>query len=150
MRYVGSYAVVLALHLLTVAFVVGPLAVIAVTSARLVRTGDLEGLRSAVRTTRVYAAATLVTVLLGSALVGLSGTGTPTWDMGDGWILGSYLLWLVAVVLTVAVVLPGQRAALAVLESGGTAVTGRIAVGAGLAMLCWTAIVVLMVFKPGA
>jgi len=150
MRYVGSYAVVLALHLLTVAFVVGPLAVIAVTSARLVRTGDLEGLRSAVRTTRVYTAATLVTVLLGSALVGLSGTGTPKWDMGDGWILGSYLLWLVAVVLTVAVVLPGQRAALAALESGGTAVTGRIAVGAGLAMLCWTAIVVLMVFKPGA
>jgi len=53
-------------------------------------------------------------------------------------------------VLTVAVVLPGQRAALAALESDGTAGTGRIAVGAGLAMLCWTAIVVLMVFKPGA
>ena len=150
MRYLGSYAVVLALHLLTVACVVGPLAVAAVSSPRLVRAGDLEGLRSAVRTTRIYAAATLVTVLLGTALVGLSGTGTTKWDMGDAWIVGSYVLWLAAVVLTVAVVLPGLRAAVAALESSGTAATGRIAVGAGLAMLCWVAIIVLMVSKPGA
>lgn len=150
MRYTGAYAVVLVLHLLTALFVVGPLAVAAVTSPRLVRAGRVDALRSALRTTRGYALASVVVVLLGSAMVGLGDTGE-SWDMGQLWVSASYALWIVAVALTLGLVVPGQRDAVQALEAGQDAsgTVGRIAAGSGLAMLAWTAIVVLMVTKPG-
>ena len=151
MVYSGGYAVVLALHLLTVAFVVGPAAVAAVTSARHVRAGRAEALRDAARTTRLYTLGTLVTVALGTALVGLGDVGGQ-WSMNQAWISASYALWLVAVVLTLALVAPAQAKAAAALDEGRDAdgFAGQIAAGSGLAMLAWAAVVVLMVAKPGA
>lgn len=151
MDYSGSYAVVLALHLLTVAFLVGPAAVAAVSSPRHLRGGRADALRDAARTTRLYTLATVLTVVLGSAMVGLGDIGEQ-WSMGDLWISASYALWFVAVVLTLALVVPAQAKAADALEAGQDAggYAGRIAAGAGLAMLAWAAIVVLMVFKPGA
>ncbi len=148
--YTGAYAVVLVLHLLTVAFVVGPLAVAAVTSPRHARAGRADALRDAARTTRLYALATALTVLLGSAMVGLGRTGD-AWSMGQAWISASYALWVVAVALTLGLVVPGQRAAIEALEAGTDAgePARRIALGGGLAMLAWVAIIVLMVVKPG-
>jgi len=139
-RNTGTYAVLLALHLLTVAFVIGPLAQAAVLSPRHVRSGNAGALADAARTTRVYAVASLLTVLLGSALI------------GQAWVGAAYVLWIAAVALTLGVVVPGQRKALAALESGQDAApyAGRIAAGGGLAMLAWIAIIVLMVAKPGA
>lgn len=151
MDYSGGYAVVLALHLLTVVFLVGPAAVAAVTSARHVRAGRAEALRDASRTTRLYTLATVVTVVLGSAMVGLGDIGDQ-WSMGDPWISASYALWLVAVALTLALVVPAQAQAADALDAGqdAGAHAGRIAAGAGLATLAWAVIIVLMVFKPGA
>jgi uncharacterized membrane protein len=148
--YSGAYAVVLVLHLLTVAFVVGPLAVVAVTSPRHVRAGRVDALRDAQRTTRLYAFATLLTVLLGSAMIGLGDTGD-AWEMGQLWVSASYALWLVALALLLGVVVPAQRAAVEALETGGetAAAATRIGAGSGLAMLAWIAIIVLMVVKPG-
>lgn len=64
----------------------------------------------------------------------------------------SYALSLVAVALTLVLVVPGQQAAAEALEAGQDAArqVGRIAAGSGLALLAWTAIIVLMVTKPGA
>ena len=151
MRYSGGYAVVLALHLLTVAFVVGPAAVAAVTSARHARAGHAQALRDASRTTRLYTLATVLTVVLGTAMVGLGDVGGQ-WDMGQAWISASFALWIVAVALTLGLVVPNQRKAAQALDDGqpGAGFAGRIAAGAGLAMLAWAAIVVLMVVKPGA
>lgn len=151
MDYSGSYGVVLALHLLTVAFVVGPAAIAAVTSARHARAGRAEALRDSSRTTRLYTLATVLTVVLGSALVGLGDVGGQ-WDMGQPWISASYVLWLGAVALTLALVVPAQRRAADALDAGEDvgSYAGRIAAGAGLAMLAWGAIIVLMVVKPGA
>jgi hypothetical protein len=151
MTYSGGYAVVLTLHLLTVAFVVGPAAVAGVTSARHARAGRAEALRHASRTTRGYTLATLLTVLLGTALVGLGDVGSQ-WELGQLWVSASYALWLVAVVLTLGLVVPSQAKAAKAIEDGrdGGAFAGRIAAGAGLAVLAWTAIIVLMVVKPGA
>jgi uncharacterized membrane protein len=150
MRYTGSYAVVLVLHLLAAVFVVGPLAVAAVTSPRLARAGRLDALQAAQRTTRLYALASIVVVLLGTAMVGLGDTGE-AWSMGQLWVSASYALWILAVVLTIGVVVPAQRAAIEALEAGDSAAgtAGRMAVGGGLAMLAWVVIVVLMVTKPG-
>jgi len=153
-KYSGAYALVLVLHLLTVAFAVGPSAIAASVSPRHVRAGRAEALRDTARTTRVYTIATVLTVLLGSALVGISGgtTGTPEWGMGQLWVSLSYVLWLVAVVLLLLVVVPAQRKAAGQIEAGQDAagLAGRIGAAGGIAMLCWTAIIVLMVFKPGA
>jgi hypothetical protein len=150
MRYTGTYAVVLILHLLAALFVVGPLAVAAVTSPRLARAGRVDALRASSRSTRVYALASVVVVLLGSVMIGLGDTGE-AWSMGQLWVSASYALWILAVVLTLGLVVPAQRAAVKALEAGedasGTA--GRMAAGGGLAMLAWTVIVVLMVTKPG-
>jgi uncharacterized membrane protein len=150
MRYTGAYAVVLVLHLLTVVFLVGPLAVTAVTSPRHARAGRLDALRDSMRTTRLYAIGTVLTVLLGSAMIGLGETGD-AWTMGQLWVSASYALWILALVLTLGLVVPGQRAAVSALEAGGEAdgAATRIAVGGGLAVLAWVAIIVLMVVKPG-
>ncbi len=151
MTYSGGYALVLVLHLLTVAFVVGPSAVAGLTSARHARAGRAEALRDASRTTRLYSRATLVTVLLGTALVGLGDVGEQ-WDLGQLWLSASYALSLVAVVLMLGLVVPTQQRAAAAIEDGrdGGAFAGRLAAGAGLAALAWSAIIVLMVTKPGA
>lgn len=150
MRYSGSYAVVLVLHLLAALFVVGPLAVAAVTSPRLARAGRLDALTAAQRTTRLYALASVVVVLLGSAMIGLGETGE-VWEMSQLWVSASYALWLLAVVLTLGLVVPAQSAAVTALEAGEDAggAAGRMAVGGGLALLAWVGIVVLMVTKPG-
>lgn len=154
MTYSGSYAVLLVLHLLTVAFVVGPAAVAGVVSSRHVRERRADALRSDARTTRTYTLATLVTVVLGSALVSVSGgsSGAATWSMGQFWVSGSYALWLVAVLLVMLLVVPSQeRAATAIENEAETAsLQTRIGIGAGVAMLCYVAIVALMVTKPGA
>lgn len=152
MVYRGAYALVLALHLLTVVFLVGPAALAAMTSPRLARAGEAGALRAAARSTRLYTLGTLLVVVLGSALVGLSGDGTPQWSTGDAWVSASYALWLVAVGLTLVVVVPAQEAAAGAAEGGGDASSyaGRIAASAGAATLCWAAIVVLMVVKPGS
>lgn len=150
MDYSGGYAVVLSLHLLTVAFLVGPAALAAMASPRLVRAGRADALRDASRTTRGCTLATVATVVLGSALVGLGDIGGQ-WSMGQAWVSASYALWLVAVALTLALVVPAQAAAADALDAGQDAGghASRIATGAGLATLAWSAIIVLMVFKPG-
>jgi len=153
-RYSGAYAVVLVLHLLTVAFAVGPSAIAASVSPRHVHAGRAEALRDTSRTTRLYTLATLLTVVLGSALVGISGgtSGTPQWSMGQLWVSLSYVLWLIAVALLLLVVVPAQAKAATSIEAGQDAsgLAGRIAAAGGIATLCWTVIIVLMVFKPGA
>lgn len=150
MRSTGTYAVVLVLHLLAAVFVVGPLAVAAVHAPRLARTGQLEQLRSSAHTTRLYANASVLVVLLGGAMIGLGETGDG-WAFSQAWVWGSLVLWVVAVALTQALVVPAQHAAVQALEAGrdARATTGRMAAGGGLAVLAWTAIIVLMVTKPG-
>ncbi len=151
MKYSGAYAVILALHLLTVAFVVGPAAVAASASGRLAKAGRVDALRDASRTTRTYTLATLATVLLGAALVGQGNVGDQ-WSYGQLWISASLVLSIVAVALIMVVVVPAQLAAADALDAGtdpGGAL-GRISAGAGLASLAWAVVIVLMVVKPGA
>ena len=151
MKYTGAYALVLALHLLTVAAVIGPLLAAPPMAARAVRAGRLDALRDHTRTTRLYALASLVVVVLGSAMVGLGDVGDQ-WSFGQVWVSASYLLWLVAVVLLLVVVVPAQATAAERLEAGGDAagLAQRISAAGGLAALSLAAVIVLMVLKPGA
>lgn len=150
MRYTGTYAVVLILHLLGAIFLIGPLAVAAVTAPRMARAGRSDALQAANRTTLYYGVASIVVVALGALMVGLGDTGE-SWEMSQLWISASYAMWILALVLTFGLVVPAQRAALKALAAGDSAkdTVGRMAAGGGLAMLAWTVIVVLMVTKPG-
>ena len=156
MKYTGAYALLLALHLLTVVAVIGPLLVTPPMAARAVRAGRVDALRDHLRTTRVYAVASTVVVLLGSAMVGLGDVGGQ-WSYSQAWISASYVLWLVSVVLLLAVVVPAQATAVERLEAGEdagrqevAALAGRISAAGGLAALALAAVIVLMVVKPGA
>ena len=110
MKYTGVYALVLVLHLIAVAAVVGPLLAAPPMAARAIRAGRVEALRDHTRTTRVYALASVVVVLLGSAMVGLGDVGN-AWSYGQLWVIASYVLWLVSVVLLLVVVVPAQTTA---------------------------------------
>ena len=134
MKYTGAYAVVLILHLLTVAFVIGPAAVAPPLSARAARAGRLDALRDHARATRVYALGSLATVVLGSALIGLGDVGDQ-WSFSQGWVSASYALWLVAVALLLAVVAPAQEKAAEAIEGGGSGASyaGRISAAGGVA-----------------
>lgn len=150
MVYSGAYAVVLVLHLLTVAFVVGPLALAPPLAARAARAGRADALRDHRRTTRGYAFASVVTVVLGSAMVGLGGIGDQ-WSFGQAWVSASFALWLAAVALLLAVVVPAQDRALEALAGGGDAGAhaGRISAAGGAAALALAVVIALMVLKPG-
>ena len=154
-KYTGAYALLLALHLLTVVAVIGPLLAAPPMAARAARAGRLDALRDHLRTTRVYAVASLLVVLLGSAMVGLGSVGGQ-WDFSQAWISASYVLWLVSVVLLLAVVVPAQTTAVERLEAGDeasrevAALAGRISAAGGVAALALAAVIVLMVIKPGA
>jgi hypothetical protein len=113
-----------------------PLAVAAVTSPRLARAGQVDALRGAARTTRLYALASLVVVLLGTAMIGLGDTGE-AWEMSQLWVSASYALWILAVALTLGLVVPAQGQAVTALEEGRDAggAAGRMAAGAG--WRCW-------------
>jgi hypothetical protein len=151
MKYSGAYGIVLALHLLTVAFVVGPAAFAASASGRLAKQGRVDALRDAGDSTRKYTIATLATVLLGMGLVGLGDVGDQ-WSYGQPWISASFVLAILAIGLVLVLVVPAQQAAadaLAEERDAGSALK-RLSIGAGLASLCWAIVIVLMVLKPGA
>lgn len=150
-KYAGTYALVLALHLLTVAFVVGPAAVAASLAGRHARAGRLDALRDTARTTRLYGIATIVTVALGTAMIGFGAVGDQ-WSFSQAWVGSSYVLWLVGVAALLAVSVPAQNEAVAELAAGRDSArfAGRIAAGGGVASLAWAGVVVLMVLKPGA
>lgn len=153
MVYRGVYAAVLVLHLLSVVFIIGPLVVASTTSPQLLRGGreGLAALRASARLTRVNGLGALLVVVLGTAMIGLGDVGD-SWSFSQLWVSGSYLLVLVALVLTLAVVVPAQQRGAAALETGqdASAYAGRVAAGARIAALAWIAVIALMVLKPGA
>jgi hypothetical protein len=146
------YRVVLFIHLAVVIFIIGPLAVGSVTASRAVAQGKegLEALRSGVRTFRIYGALSILAPIFGSAMIGLGGEGKE-WKFSQAWVSASFALYLVAILDVFLVLLPSTRKALAAVEAGETAevLQGRIQAAGGVAMLCWTLILVFMVFKPG-
>ena len=145
MVYDGGYAVLLVLHLLAVVFLIGPLALAGVHAPGQARRGDVVGLRAAARTNRVYSGLSVLAVGFGALMV------ADRWETSQAWVVASYALWFVAVLLHVLVVGKAQETALAALDAGQDvgAAPRTMAVGAGLATLAWTVIVVLMVYKPG-
>lgn len=139
--------ILLTLHVLLAIFLVGPLVAAVNQGARGLRDGDAGGLRVLARTTTIYGWASLLVGVLGAGLI-RSEWGN---EIGDGWLLGSILLWLLATGLVLAVVAPLLRRAVRTAADGGAtrAAVPRVAAAGGVASLCYVVIAVLMVWQPG-
>jgi hypothetical protein len=147
------FRVILFIHVAVAVFIVGPLAVASVTVARAVEKGNegLTTLRNGVRTFRIYGALSILAPLIGSALIGLGNEGK-AFHFNQAWISASYALYLVAILDVFIVLLPATNKALTAVEAGEKAelLQGRIQAAGGVAMFCWTLILIFMVFRPGA
>jgi uncharacterized membrane protein len=148
------FKILLALHLLTAIFAIGPLVGAVTAAARGLRTGDASATASTTRTLTVYGYASVVVVILG---MGLMSQKAP-WnhkqvaDFGDTWIWLSVLLWAVSLGLLFGLVVPALKQATSTLTAGGSvdALKGRVAAGGGVIGLIYLAIVFLMVYQPGS
>src|SRR3954454_17203721 len=96
----------LAAHLVLAVFAVGPLVHAATTAARGVRTGDGVATASASRVLRIYSYVSVLVVLAGMALMSQKRNGHTLGEFEDAWIWVSLVLYLVAVALVLAVIVP--------------------------------------------
>ena len=99
---------VLAVHIAFVIFTIGPVTAASMSTPRAVRTRNAGLLRYLVRTTRIFAAASLGILVFGLIL------GESQGDLSRAWLTVSTTLFVVALVLLV-LVMRDQRRALAAL-----------------------------------
>ena len=147
------FKIALALHLLFVVFVIGPLVHAATTAGRGVRRGDAPAVTASAQMLRIYSYASILVVLFGFAVMSSKSAYThkATAEFGDTWIWLSTLLWLVAVALVLGVLVPGLEKASQLIgrQEQVTALTGRIAATGGVVGLIFAVVVLLMVYRPG-
>ena len=148
-----AFQILLAFHLLTAVFAIGPLAHAATTAARGIRTGNGAATASSARTVRIYSYASLLVIVLGFALMSLDSPFGPgkVGEFADTWVWLSLLLWLVAIAICLGLVAPtlGKATDRIAKQESVVALTGRVAAGGGLVGLIFAGIVFLMVYRPG-
>lgn len=150
------FKIMLALHVLTAIFAIGPLVGAATTASRGLRGSDAGATANAARTLRIYAYASVLVVIFGFSLMSAKDpdTGKATAQFGDLWIWLSVLLWVVAMGLVLGLVVPALQKASATLAGGASdgvsALVGRVAAGGGIVGLIFAVIVFLMVYRPGS
>lgn len=145
------HTVLTILHVATAVFIVGPMAVIPMTGLRALRSGQATQARSLVRSTALFSWLSLIVFVLGFGVMGAASTGRGL-SVTTPWILWSIILYLVGFLLAVIVVVPQMRKAAAGAVEAGTRPEGygAIAGSSGIVSLLMLAVVVLMVWHPGA
>lgn len=148
------FNILMALHLLTAVFAIGPLVGAATTASRGLRTKDAAATSGAARVLTIYSYASVLVVIFGFGLMSSDNPYGPgkVAEFGELWIWLSLLLWVVAMVLLLAVAVPALKKATAALGAGGAveALTGRVAATGGVVGLIFAAIIFLMVYQPGS
>jgi heme/copper-type cytochrome/quinol oxidase subunit 2 len=145
------YKVLLALHILTAIFAIGPLVHAATTASRGLRLGDAAAIKASSRMCTIYSAASVVVVVLGFGLMSATSpyTHEKVADFGDVWIWLSLLLWLVSAALAFFVVVPALDKAAAD-TTVAPSLVGRVAATGGVVGILFAVIVFLMVYRPGS
>lgn len=148
------FKIFFALHLLTAIFAVGPLVHAATTAARGLRTADAGATATAARTATIYSYASVAVVILGFGLMSMDDPYGPgkVAEFSEPYIWGSVILWGVAVGLALGVIAPTLERATVEIAAGNdvSSLTGKVAASGGVIALLFTAIVFLMVYKPGS
>ena len=139
------------LHVVAAVFLVGPMAILPMTGMRAVRAGNGPMVELLARSTRVFSLASLLVAVLGFGVLGMA---DKRFDLSvtTSWVLTSIILYLVALALSLALVVPALSRAAAELAGGraegARALYGRIAAGSGVVSLLLVAVTTLMVWKP--
>lgn len=145
------YKFMFALHLLLAMVTIGPLAHGLYVGAVAVRKNNVGSMQAASRMLGLYAFSTAVVVIAGMGV--MSGWGDkPIASINDTWIWLPSLMWVVSVALVLGWIVPALDKASRTVSDGHTAAAfvGRVTVlGATVAVL-FTAITVMMIYKPGA
>lgn len=144
-----------ALHVLFSIFTIGPLVHAATTAARGVRTGDDTATASSARLLKIYSYASVGVVIFGFALMSADSKyrpGQKVAEFSETWLWVSTLLWVVAIGLVLAVLVPTlQRATHRIgAQQSVVALTGRVAALGGLVAVIFAVVVFLMVYRPGS
>jgi len=144
----------LALHVLAVVFVIGPLAHAATTAGRGIRTGDGAATALASRTARIYGNVSVVVVILGFGLMSMKDPDThlKVAKFSETWIWLSLLLWVVAMAIVMAVVVPtlDKATQLIAKQESVVSLTARVGAAGGVVGVLFAVIIVLMVYRPGS
>lgn len=148
------FNLLLSLHVLFAVFAVGPLVFAATTAARGVRTADAGATAFSARVLKIYANASLLVVVLGIGLMSLDSPdhqGEKVAKLSDTWIWLSVVLWLVAVGIVHAVVVPALTRATEMIgrQEPVASPTARVAAAGGTVGILFGVIVFLMVYRPG-
>jgi hypothetical protein len=142
--------VIVWLHVAAAVFTIGPGTAAIMSTPRYIRRGNTVVAGYLYRVTRLYALASLLTLIFGLIATDL------LHDFGKAWISASLTLFVVALVLLVLIMRDQRKAiaALAAAEDPAAATSrtaaverGRIASMSGLTALIWLAILVLMVWN---
>jgi len=143
--------IMFAMHLLVAIFAIGPLVHAATTAARGVRQRDAKATAYTARMARIYAYVSVLVVVFGFGLMASKQDGQQVAKVSETWIWLSALLWLIAVALVLAVVVPTLDKATALIskQESPASLTGRVAAAGSVVGIVFAVIVFLMVYQPG-
>lgn len=152
--------VLLTVHLIAAIFLVGPAVAGAMSAPAAIRSGKVAAVALITRLVTVYSIGSIIVAVLGLAMVRGKDSGGG-FAFSDTWIIASIVLYVIALVVTLAVLIPALRAAgtalgAAATDAAGTdargavakPLIGRVAGSGGIIALLYLAIVVLMVYRP--
>lgn len=146
--------ILLTVHLIAAIFLVGPAVGGAMLAPAAIRSGRWAAVALVNRLVTTFGIGSIVVAVLGAAMVRGKNSG---WGFAfsDTWIIVSIVLYLIALVLTVAVLMPALRRTVPLLLADTDAtriavkpLAGRAAASGGMIALLYLAIVVLMVYRP--
>jgi uncharacterized membrane protein len=126
------------------------MAILPQTGMRAIRTGDAGAVRTIAKSTMIFSIISVVVALLGFGLVGMA---DPKYHLSvfTPWLLSAIIAYVIALVLSLALVVPSLRRAADGLSATPPAAGGlyrRVAIGSGIASLLLLVVVVLMVWRP--
>ena len=137
--------ILLSVHVLAAIVLIGPITAAASVFPRYARQGDVRVMTALHRITAGYAYPAIAVPVFGLA------TAIQLGVLTDAWLLASVALTVVAAVLLVGQVIPGQRAVMAAESTPqSTPELRRLPMMTGLFALTWAVVVVLMIARPGS
>lgn len=145
------FDIMFSLHMLFAIFAIGPLVHAAAVASRGIRRGDGAATAESARVLRIYSYASITVAVFGMGLVSAKEDGEKVASFGETWVWLSTLLWLVAVALVLAVLVPTLNKATDLIgrQESVVSLTARVAAAGGIVATIFAAIVFLMVYKPG-
>ncbi|GAB3038330.1 hypothetical protein GCM10027052_16960 [Parafrigoribacterium mesophilum] len=159
------------LHVVTAVFIVGPMAILPMTGMRAIRAGNAGQVLTLAKSTFVLSLASLAVVIFGFGAMSLADERFNL-SVTTPWILISIVLYIIALIVSLAMVVPIMRRAGRRLQEAETSVSGSsasaadggpatarsagssmseyslIGMSSGISAVLLLVVVILMVWKP--